>query len=148
MKKFLLTALVAVLMTMFSENASAQWGDLFSGSGNPGKAELSSDKKASLEWDVTEYNFGDIKQNEPKTIVYTFTNTGDKPIFITNAEASCGCTKLEYQKSPVMPGKTGTISTVFDAKELGTFNKSVTVYTSLDAPDNVFELRLNGNVVK
>ena len=38
MKKFLLTALVAVLMTMVSENASAQWGDLFSGSGNSGKA--------------------------------------------------------------------------------------------------------------
>jgi len=148
MKKFLLTAFTAVVLLTLSENASAQWTDIFGTSGNTGKAELSSDKKATLEWNVTEYNFGDIKQDEPKKVEYIFRNTGDKPIFIKNAEASCGCTKLEYEKAPVMPGKTGKISTVFDAKELGTFNKSITVYTSLDAPDDVFELRLNGNVVK
>lgn len=147
MKKKLLIVLSVVLMTAVSESASAQWGDLFGG-GNSGKAELSTNKKATIKWEVTEYNFGDIKQNEPKKIEYTFTNTGDKPVFITNAEASCGCTKLEYEKSPILPGKTGKISTVYDAKELGTFNKSITVYTSLEAPDDVFELHLNGNVVK
>ncbi|MBR6278503.1 MAG: DUF1573 domain-containing protein [Bacteroidales bacterium] len=147
MKKLLFT-LTLLVSVFFAHNASAQWTDLFSSNGNTGKTELSSNKSASIKWEVTEYNFGDIKQNVPKKIEYTFTNTGDKPVFITNAEASCGCTKLEYEKSPVLPGKTGKISTVFDAKELGTFNKTVTVYTSLETPNDVFELRLNGNVVK
>ena len=147
MKK-LLFALTLTFSVFFAHNASAQWTDLFSSGGNTGKTELSSNKSATLKWNVTEYNFGDIKQNEPKKIEYTFTNTGDKPVFIINAEASCGCTKLEYEKSPVLPGKTGKISTVYDAKELGTFNKSITVYTSLEAPNDVFELHLNGNVVK
>lgn len=139
---------VLVLMMMVSQNASAQWTDPF-GSGNaPKKAELSTNKQASVKWNMTEYTFGDIPQNEPKTVEFTFTNNGDKPVFITNAEASCGCTKLTYDKAPVLPGKTGKISTVFDAKELGVFNKSVTVYLSLDAPNNVFELKFTGIVIK
>ncbi len=147
MKNVFFVAVFAIMM-MISSNASAQWTDLF-GSGNANqKAELTSDKQAAVKWNMTEYNFGDIIQDQPKTVEFSFTNTGDKPVFITNAEASCGCTKLTYEKAPILPGKTGKISTVFDAKELGVFSKSVTVYLSLDAPNNVFELKFNGTVVK
>ncbi len=135
-------------MMMISNSASAQWTDIFGSGNTTQKAELSSNKAATVKWSMMEYEFGDIPQNEPKTVEFTFTNTGDKPVFITNAEASCGCTKREYAKSPIRPGKTGKISTVFDAKELGVFDKSVTVYLSLDAPNNVFELKFNGTVVK
>lgn len=147
MKNVLYLAVFAIMM-MISQTASAQWTDLF-GSGNSNqKAELTSDKAAAVKWEMTSYSFGDIPQNDPKMVEFTFTNTGDKPVFITNAEASCGCTKLEYKKEPILPGKTGKISTVFDAKELGVFSKSVTVYLSLDAPNNVFELKFTGTVVK
>lgn len=147
MKNLLFIAFVAVMM-MMANTASAQWTDLF-GSGNTDqKAELSTGKAAAVKWEMTSYSFGDIPQNDPKTVEFTFTNTGDKPVFITNAEASCGCTKLEYKKEPILPGKTGKISTVFDAKELGVFSKSVTVYLSLDAPNDVFELKFTGTVVK
>ncbi len=147
MKNVFLMAVFAIMM-MISSNANAQWTDLF-GTGNANqKAELTTDKQAAVKWNMTEYNFGDITQDQPKTVEFTFTNTGDKPVFITNAEASCGCTKLTYEKAPILPGKSGKISTVFDAKELGVFSKSVTVYLSLDAPNNVFELKFNGTVVK
>ncbi|MCQ2251278.1 MAG: DUF1573 domain-containing protein [Bacteroidales bacterium] len=147
MKNLFFMAAFAIMM-MISASASAQWTDLF-GSGNSNqKAELSTNKAAAVKWDMTEYEFGEIPQDQPKTVEFTFTNTGDKPVFITNAEASCGCTKLEYVKAPILPGKTGKISTVFDAKEAGVFSKSVTVYLSLDAPNNVFELKFNGTVVK
>jgi hypothetical protein len=95
-----------------------------------------------------EHNYGTIQKGGDGNCAFTFTNTGDEPLILSSVRASCGCTTPKWTQKPVMPGKTGTISTVFDAKELGTFNKSVTVYTSLDAPDNVFELHLNGNVVK
>jgi len=147
MRNLFLLAAIAIMM-MISETASAQWTDLF-GSGNANqKAELSSNKAATVKWNMTEYEFGEIAQNEPKTVEFTFTNTGDKPVFITNAEASCGCTKLTYAKAPILPGKEGKISTVFDAKEAGAFSKSVTVYLSLEAPNDVFELKFNGTVVK
>ena len=147
MKKLFVTAILA--LGLFAANsASAQWNDMLLNNGNQGKAELSTNKAATIKWDKTEYDFGDIKQGNPQKVEYTFENTGDKPILITKAEASCGCTKLTYDQKPIMPGQKGSISTVFDAKEVGLFQKSVTVFLSLDAPNDVYELKLTGTVVK
>lgn len=147
MKTLLFTAALMIAL-MMTQTASAQWNDMLLNSGNKGKAELSTNKAATIKWDKTEYDFGDIKQNNPQKIEYVFENTGDKPIIITKAEASCGCTKLTYDQKPIMPGQKGTISTVFDAKELGLFQKSITVFMNLDAPNDVYELKLTGSVVK
>ncbi|MBP5502980.1 MAG: DUF1573 domain-containing protein [Bacteroidales bacterium] len=147
MKTLLLTA--AILIALFTaQTASAQWNDMLLNSGNKGKAELSTNKAATIKWDKTEYDFGNIKQDNPQKVEYVFENTGDKPVIITKAEASCGCTKLTYDQKPIMPGQKGTISTVFDAKELGLFQKSITVFMNLDAPNDVYELKLTGSVVK
>lgn len=147
MKTLLLT--VAILIALFTaQTASAQWNDMLLNSGNKGKAELSTNKAATIKWDKTEYDFGNIKQDNPQKVEYVFENTGDKPVIITKAEASCGCTKLTYDQKPIMPGQKGTISTVFDAKELGLFQKSITVFMNLDAPNDVYELKLTGSVVK
>lgn len=147
MKTLLLTA--AILIALFTaQSASAQWNDMLLNSGNKGKAELSTNKAATIKWDKTEYDFGNIKQDNPQKVEYVFENTGDKPVIITKAEASCGCTKLTYDQKPIMPGQKGTISTVFDAKELGLFQKSITVFMNLDAPNDVYELKLTGSVVK
>ena len=140
---------IALLIIAFSlnNNVYAQWGNPW-GDQNQGRAELSTNKVATISWDKTSHNFGDVKQFNEQKVEYTFTNNGDKPILITKAEASCGCTKLEYSKAPILPGKTGSISTVFDAKEEGLFQKTITVYLSLDAPNDIYELKLTGNVVK
>ena len=147
MKKLIFTAVIMIAL-MAAQTASAQWNDMLLNSGNKGKAELTTNKAATIKWDKTEYDFGDIKQNNPQKVEYVFENTGDKPIIITKAEASCGCTKLTYDQKPIMPGQKGTISTVFDAKELGLFQKSITVFMNLDAPNDVYELKLTGSVVK
>ena len=147
MKKILLTSILALGLFM-ANSASAQWNDLLLNSGNQSNAQLSTNKAATIKWDKTEYDFGNIKQGNPQKVEYTFENTGDKPILINKAEASCGCTKLTYDQKPTLPGQKGSISTVFDAKELGLFQKSITVFMSLDAPYDVYELKLTGTVVK
>ncbi|MCQ2973940.1 MAG: DUF1573 domain-containing protein [Bacteroidales bacterium] len=147
MKKLIITALFA-LSIFYSQTAFAQWNDFLLNGSNQNKAELTTNKAATIKWDKTEYDFGNVKQNNPQKVEYTFENTGDKPILITKAEASCGCTKLTYDQKPIMPGQKGSISTVFDAKEEGLFQKSITVFLSLDAPNDVYELKLTGTVVK
>lgn len=136
-----------VLLSVLFINTSlfAQWESLIGNSA--GKKELATNKKASLEWTQKEYDFGEVKHNNPQKIEFEFTNTGDKPIIITKAEASCGCTSLEYSKEPVLPGKKSYVSTVFDAKSLGTFSKTITVYFNIEAPHNVFDLKVKGVVV-
>ena len=150
MKRFFYLAIVAVMM-MVADTASAQWTDIFNNPGtSSGKAELSTNKVSSVKWDVLDADLGDVKQKTPKLVEFTFTNTGDKPVMILDAEASCGCTKLTFKREPVAPGKTGTISTVYVSEdgESGIFNKSITVKMSLDAPNDVIVLKLHGNVVK
>ncbi len=143
LKPFLLVTFLGL-----SQLGFAQWTDPFGSSSNQGKVELSDNSSKAVVWDKVSHDFGDIKQNNPQKVEYKFTNTSGRPVLITKAEASCGCTKLTYDQAPIMPGKTGTISTVYDAKEEGLFQKSITVYLSLEAPYHVYELKLTGNVVK
>ncbi|MBR4324890.1 MAG: DUF1573 domain-containing protein [Bacteroidales bacterium] len=150
MKKLLYLAVVAIMM-MIADTASAQWTDIFNNpGGSTNKAELSTNKAATIQWEALEQNLGDVKQKVPTLVEFTFTNTGDKPVMILDAEASCGCTKLTFKREPVAPGKKGTISTVYVSEdgETGIFNKSITVKMSLAAPNDVYVLKLNGNVVK
>src|SRR6185503_389313 len=68
---------------------------------------------------VDTYDFGKIKQNVPAEATITVTNIGTEPLLIEEARPSCGCTVSDYTKSPIAPGKTGTIKATFNAAALG-----------------------------
>ena len=59
------------------------------------------------------HSFGTIDQDTENEKVFTFTNTGSKPLIIENAVGSCGCTVPEYPKEPIAPGSTGEIRVVY-----------------------------------
>ena len=47
---------------------------------------------AQITFEKTSYNFGSFSENSPKvTYKFKFTNTGDGPLVIHQAIASCGC---------------------------------------------------------
>lgn len=73
------------------------------------------------------FDFGKIKQNEPVTTYFEFTNTSDKPIVIETATASCGCTTPEYAKEPIAPKATTKIKVGYNAAAMGTFTKDITI---------------------
>ncbi len=57
-------------------------------------------KGAEIKFDKTTHNFGKFSESSPKvTCVFTYTNTGDAPLIINQAVASCGCTVPEYTKA-------------------------------------------------
>lgn len=78
------------------------------------------------------HDFGTIKENGgPVTHEFIFTNTGDAPLMIVNASASCGCTRPDYPKKPVKAGKSDKIKVTYLPKgRPGEFNKTVTVKTN------------------
>ena len=100
----------------------------------------------SIRWTDTKHSFGQIKQGNPVTAMFTFTNSGQTPLIISNARGSCGCTGVEFPKEPLYPGKSGSIKATFDAGALGAFNKTVTVESNASEPITV--LYLSGEVVK
>ncbi len=93
----------------------------------------------------TTYNFGSIKQGEKVTYNFKFKNIGKKPLVVTNATASCGCTIPEKPEKPVMPGETSFIKVVFNsAGKLNHQEKIITVSANTD-PAN-FQVKLFGEV--
>ena len=83
---------------------------------------------AAIQMDVMDHNFGKITDGDVVSHKFSFTNTGENPLIISNASGSCGCTVPEFPKEPIAPGAKGEILVKFDSKgKIGNQRKSVTV---------------------
>ncbi len=133
------TTLIMLFVSIFAfSGLQAQWG-------NPdGKTTLNSGKQGVVKWDKMSYDFGKMKKGNPDKAEFKMTNTGGKPILITNAKGSCGCTEIEYPKRPIRPGETVKILINYDAEELGEFNKTVTLTMNIEKSSQV--LHISGSV--
>ena len=93
------------------------------------------------------YNFGKVVDGEKVEYNYRFRNTGNKPLVIIKASASCGCTVPQKPEKPILPGEIGFIKVVFDSKgRIGETHKSITVTSN--AHPEFPELKLEGEVIK
>lgn len=62
--------------------------------------------QAKISFDKLVNDFGTFSENNPvQKCTFTFTNTGDKPLVINQATASCGCTVANYTKTPIKPAR-------------------------------------------
>ncbi len=97
----------------------------------------------NLEFDKTIHNFGDILlEDGPVTCTFTLTNKGDKPAVIYNINTTCGCTKIEWPREPIRPGKTAEITVTYTNDEGPyPFDKNVTVYISEIKKPIILKLR-------
>lgn len=95
------------------------------------------------------HDFGSIKEERQSvTHVFEFTNTGDSPLLIVNAVASCGCTKPEYDTKPIKPGKKGKIKVTYSTVgRPGAFSKTVRVQTNAKGKTRVVVLLIEGTVI-
>ncbi|MFY8112528.1 MAG: DUF1573 domain-containing protein [Flavobacterium sp.] len=98
-----------------------------------------------LVWKAETIDVGSIPQGTPKPIVFEFKNTGKTPVILTNVQGSCGCTATNYTKTPIAPGKSGTVTATYNAAAVGAFTKTVTVTSNAEATPKV--LTIKGNVV-
>jgi len=96
-------------------------------------------------FNTNKYDFGKVKQNVPAVYSFEITNTSAKPLVIENAHATCGCTVPEYQKDPILPGKTAKIKVQYNAANGGQFDK--TVYVKLAGVDEEKALGITGEVL-
>lgn len=112
----------------------------------PAQPAIDPKKLTTIKFDEPEFNFGVLKSGDKVKHLFKFKNTGDKPLVITNAQASCGCTVADWPHEPIAPGATGTIRTQFDSKDkTGSITKSVTI-TSNTNPTQT-QIFLKGEVI-
>jgi len=55
----------------------------------------------------------------------TYRNTGDKPLVLKSVTTDCNCTKIKWNKAPLMPGESTAAQITFTPTAKGVFYKSV-----------------------
>ena len=101
-----------------------------------------------ISFNETSHNFGVIGEKDG-TAAFDFIlkNNSNEPVVITKVTASCGCTTPIWTKEPIEPGKTGKISVNYNpVSRIGSFSKSITVYTSHTTTP--VQLTIRGEVVQ
>lgn len=79
----------------------------------------------------SEYDFGNINQNDIVKHSFTITNTGDDVLKISDIRASCGCTAATPDKNELKPGESTQLLVTFNSKgRKGPQTKTVNLKTN------------------
>lgn len=103
------------------------------------------EKVAIINFETEVVDYGTIIQGSNGTKVFTFTNTGNAPLVISEVKTSCGCTVPSYSKAAILPGKQGELEIKYDTKRLGSFTKTITVISNAKVIKKT--LKIKGTVV-
>jgi len=80
-----------------------------------------------MNFDSEEHDFGTIQRGEAQETTFSFTNTGNAPLIITDAKSSCGCTVPNPPKDPIAPGEKGELLVKFNGSGQNQVTKTITV---------------------
>ena len=101
---------------------------------------------STMQFEEPIFDFGTVDDGEKVVHVYKFKNTGNEPLVIANAKASCGCTVPDWPKDPIEPGKSGEIKVQFDSGGKGgeggaPTEKRVTVTANTNPPQTFLTIK-------
>jgi hypothetical protein len=147
MKRTLYLAAGLSFMLFSCENASSR---IENGSSNEAEAVSSSVVEAqgspTFQFNEEFHDFGDIDEGNMVEHIFKFTNTGDAPLIISNAQGSCGCTVPQWPRNPIAPGEEEEIKVSFNsAGRAGKQDKRVTL--SANTVPNTYVLNITSNVI-
>jgi len=98
----------------------------------------------AMKWQKHKHDFGTIAKGLPATTTFEFANEGDEAIVIHRVKGSCGCTATDFEKEPILPGASSEITATYNAKSVGPFTKTLSVYTNQQ--DEPIVLTVTGTV--
>lgn len=98
----------------------------------------------------TIHDYGNIIADQDYRTIFSFRNTGDKPLLIYDVKTSCGCTVPTWNKKPIAPGVEDHIEVTFHPKEhqIGLEQKTVTVLTNTEQGITVLQIKANVSAKK
>jgi hypothetical protein len=100
----------------------------------------------NLKLSIREINLGKIKRKNKCDFLFKILNDGKQPVIIRTIRASCTCVEMDFSKEPILPGKTKTISGVFEAKHKGNFSRILFIHTN-SKRSPILNLLLKGTVI-
>lgn len=91
---------------------------------------------ASINFEEKVHDFGTIEENSDGTCTFSFKNSGNEPLVITEVITSCGCTDPDYPDRPIMPGEKNQIEIAYDTSKLGNINEQIIVRSNCGRRDD------------
>jgi hypothetical protein len=92
------------------------------------------------------HDFGEVQEGDVVEHTFVFTNEGDGPLIISNAQGSCGCTVPDWPRQPIAPRQKGQIKVSFNSTgRAGRQDKRVTLTTN--AVPQTKTLNITSNVI-
>ncbi|MBL0013807.1 MAG: DUF1573 domain-containing protein [Flavobacterium sp.] len=77
-------------------------------------------------------DYGTLPHNADGKREFVFVNNGTKPLIISNATGSCGCTVPTWPKEPIAPGARAVIGVKYATDRVGAFTKTVTLTSNAE----------------
>ena len=97
----------------------------------------------SIKFDHLQHDFGKVKQGDSAVHYFTFTNTGKKPLIISEIKTTCSCTASDWPKDPVAPGKEGKIRVSFDTKDKnGFYAKGINMFSNAGESNMIVDIEV------
>ncbi len=111
-------------------------------------AAFAAGKGPNIEFEQKQIDMGTLHAKKGKVdFQFAFANTGDAPLVIVSANASCGCTHPKYPEAPIQPGQKGIVAVSYNPQgKRGEVSSTVTLRTN-DKKHKRVVLRLKGAVV-
>jgi hypothetical protein len=101
-----------------------------------------------ISFDKDTHDYGEVFMHGDGNCVFTFTNTGNEPLLLTNVRAGCGCTVPQWPREPLLPGDSAEIKVRYTTlNRPHQINRSIVVSSNAtNKPTQV--LRLKGSVIE
>ncbi len=138
MKKIFLLATLTILSVTTS---NAQAAKKETKKAVTAKVETPKVEGASMVFVSETIDYGTIAHNADGKREFVFTNNGNKPLIISNATGSCGCTVPTYPKEPIAPGAKAVIGVKYATDRVGAFTKTVTLTTNATEPSKTLTIK-------
>ena len=103
--------------------------------------------EAQIKFEKKSHNFGVISEDGGAIECdFRFRNISAEPVVVVAARSSCGCTKAEFSRKPVMPDSLANIKVVFNPLNYpGVFARKVTIVTNQGVLEE--QLLVSGEVI-
>ena len=81
-----------------------------------------------MTFDKKVHDFGTIEDGTPQETIFSYTNTGEAPLVISEIKSTCGCTvPQDWSKAPLLPGESSQFTVNFNGKGANKTSKTVTI---------------------
>ena len=88
----------------------------------------------SVTFDKVAHDFGEIQNGTPVETVFTYANSGQSPLVVTDIKSTCGCTVPQgWSREPLAPGASSQFTVKFNGKGANKVSKTITLTTNTES---------------